>query len=106
MPRSFLSYQYFAWLHLSWQVGSYCLFESNARRIRVEQDVRISGFDIDVTALLRDDIEQGGATVAIGLPNDIQIVVCLVAYTVSVERDPRLCAVEPDQVLCDLMPKI
>ena len=47
----------FCMAHLSWQAGSDCLFESNARRIRVDQDIRISGFDIDVTALFCDDIE-------------------------------------------------
>src|SRR6267142_2278611 len=104
--RSFPSDPYSAYLHLSWQVGTGCLFETNARRVRIEQYVRISGFNIDVTALFRDDIQQGGATVTVGLADKIQIVSRLVAHTAPVNRNPRLCSAEPDEILCDLMPKI
>jgi hypothetical protein len=72
------------------------LFASNARRIRVEQDFRISGFDIDETALFCNDIEQGSATVTVGLADDIQIVCRLVAHTSPVDRDPRMSTIEPD----------
>src|SRR5882724_1180907 len=102
---SFPSDPYSACLHLSWQACTDCLFESNARRVRIEQYVRISGFDIDVTALFRDDVQQGGATVTVGLADNIQIVSRLVAHTAPVDRNPRLCSVEPDEILCDLMPK-
>ena len=81
------------------------MFEGNARRIRIEQDICVPRFDIDVTALFRDDIQQSNATVTVCLADDIQIVSGLVAHTNSVDRDPRLCSVEPDEVLCDLMPK-
>src|SRR5580704_2463079 len=83
---------------------AYRLFEGNACRVRVKQYVRISGFDIDVTALFRDDIEQGGATVTVGLADDIQIVGRLVAHTTSINRNPRLRSVESDEVLCDVVP--
>src|SRR5260370_42579949 len=89
----------FCMAHLSWQAGSDCLFESNARRIRVDQDIRISGFDIDVTALLSNDIQQSRAPIPVGLSNDIQIVACLIAYPAPVDRDSCFCAVEPDKVL-------
>src|SRR5258708_14604584 len=102
----FPSYLFFAWLHPSWQVSTDCLFESNAGRIRVQQDLRVPSFDIDVTALFRDDIQQRSATVTISLADDIQVVSGLVAHTASVGRNPRLCSVEPDEVLCDLVPKL
>src|SRR6266403_4348653 len=103
---AFPSYLFFAWLHPSWQVSTDCLFESNAGRIRVQQDLRVPSFDIDVTALFRDDIQQRGAAVTVSLANDIQVVSGLVAHTASVGRNPRLCSVEPDEVLCDLVPKV
>src|SRR6266446_636291 len=103
---SFPSYLFFAWLHPSWQVSTNCLFESNAGRIRVEQDIRVPSFDIDVTALFRDDIQQRRAAVTVSLADDIQVVSGLVAHTASVGRNPRLCSVEPDEVLCDLVPKV
>src|SRR6266481_6059936 len=103
---AFPSYLFFAWLHPSWQVSTDCLFESNAGRIRVQQDLRVPGFDIDVTALFRDDIQQPGAAVTVSLANDIQVVSGLVAHTTSVRRNPRLCSIEPDEVLCDLVPKV
>src|SRR6266404_2658298 len=103
---SFPSFLYSAWLHPSWQVGTNCLFESNAGRIRVQQDIRVPSFDIDVTTLFRDDIQQRSAAVSVSLANDIQVVSGLVAHTTSVGRNPRLCSVEPDEVLCDLVPKV
>src|SRR5712664_890823 len=103
---SFPSYLFFAWLHPSWQVSTDCLFESNAGRIRVEQDIRVPSFDIDVTALFRDDIQQRRAAVTVSLADDIQVVSGLVAHTASICRNPRLCSVEPDEVLCDLVPKV
>ena len=30
----------------------------------------------------------------------------LIADTTSVGRNPRLCSVEPDEILCDLVPKV
>src|SRR5216684_2851408 len=103
---AFPSYLFFAWLHPSWQVSTDCLFESNAGRIRVQQDLRVPSFDIDVTTLFRDDIQQRSAAVSVSLANDIQVVSGLVADTTSVSRNPRLCSVEPDEVLCDLVPKV
>src|SRR5260370_38984120 len=103
---AFPSYLFFAWLHPSWQVSTDCLFESNAGRIRAQQDIRVPGFDIDVTTLFRDDIQQRSATVTISLADDIQVVSGLVAHAASVGRNPRLCSVEPDEVLCDFVPKV
>src|SRR5258706_6914524 len=103
---AFPSYLFFAWLHPLWQVSTECLFESNAGRIRVQQDLRVPGFDIDVTTLFRDDIQQRSATVTVSLANDIQVVSGLVAHTTSVGRNPRLCSVESDEILCDLVPKV
>src|SRR5258708_12125011 len=102
---SFPSFPYFAWLHLSWQVSAHCLFYSNGGRIRVEQDVGVSGLDIDVAELFRDDIQQSSATVTVSLADDIQVVRSLVTHTASVSRNPRLCPVESDEVLRDLVPK-
>src|SRR5258707_1854562 len=65
---AFPSYLFFAWLHPSWQVSTDCLFESNAGRIRVEQDIRVPSFDIDVTALFRDDIQHRRAALNVKLP--------------------------------------
>src|SRR6266478_6516768 len=103
---AFPSYLFFAWLHPSWQVSTNCLFETNAGRIRVQQDICVPSFDIDVTALFRDDIQQRRAAVTVSLADDIQVVSGLVAHTASVGRNPRLCSVEPDEVLCDLVPKV
>src|SRR5258708_13466841 len=87
---AFPSYLFFAWLHPSWQVSTDCLFESNAGRIRVQQDLRVPSFDIDVTALFRDDIQQRGAAVAVSLANAIQLVGGLVPPPASVALNPHL----------------
>src|SRR5260370_8554064 len=86
------------------EVSTDCLFESNAGRIRVQQDIGVPSFDIDVTTLFRDDIQQRSATVTVSLANDIQVVSGLVAHTTSVRRNPRLCSVEPAQLLSALLP--
>src|SRR6516162_9916775 len=95
-----------AWLNLSSQLGSDGLFKSNMRCVCVEQYICVSGFDIDVTALFGDDIEQGCATIAVGLSYNIQIASSLVAHAIAVHCNPCLCSIEANQVLCHFMPEI
>src|SRR5215475_1813871 len=95
-----------AWLHLSWQLGSDGLFKSNVCCVSVEQNICVSGFDIDVTALFGDDIEQGCPAIAVGLSYNIEIASSLVAHAIAVYCNPCLRSIEANQVLCHFMPEI
>src|SRR5262249_17705473 len=96
----------FSMVHLLWQLGSDRLLKGNSCRIGVEQDIRVSSFDLDVTPLLRDDIEQSYGAIAVGLSHHVKIVSSLVAHAAPVNRDPCLCCIEANQVLRYFMPKI
>ena len=95
-----------AWLYLSWQLRSDGLFKSNMRCVCFEHNICVSGFDIDVTALFCDDIEQRCATIAVGLSYNIEIATSLVAHAIAVYCDPCLCSIETNQVLCHFVPEI
>src|SRR6266852_2256378 len=87
----------------SGQARAYGLFESSARCVGVQQNVGIARLNVDVPALLGNNVEQGNATIPIRLVNDVQILGRLVADAAAVNGDPCLRSVVTNEILCDLV---
>src|SRR4030095_7033319 len=80
-------------------------FKRDARSVGIEQTSGIARLDVDEATLLGYHVQQGNASVAVGLPNDFEIPRGLIANSFSIDLHSFLSRFVPNEILSNFVPK-